>query len=100
MSSISIIQITFNSWNGALNASVPSETRWTRADWLVIHCLTQRIDSTGSDAGVSAFLCEAGFITRTVRIDNAFRINTHSDAIPDSTFAIITARRRIAGISF
>lgn len=90
----------FDCCNDALDLSVPGESSWTRADRLMVHRLTERIDAARTDTRISALLTEASFVSRTIGVDHAFWIDAHRDAILDSAFAVVGARRRITRVGF
>lgn len=58
----------------------------------MINSLTDRIDTAGADAGISALLREASLVTRTIRINNALGIDANRDAVSYSTLAVVIAR--------
>lgn len=66
----------------------------------MVHRLAQGIDSASADAGISAFLAEAGLVSRTVGVDDTFWIDADCNAVPDPAFAVVAAWRWIAGIRF
>lgn len=66
----------------------------------MINSLTDGIDAARADAGIPAFLREASSVARTIRINDAFRIDANRDAVPHSALAVVIARRRAARIGF
>lgn len=66
----------------------------------MIDRLTKRVDATGADARVSTLLGKAGFVTGTLGIDDALRIDAHCDAVPHFALTVVGARRWTARIGF
>lgn len=91
---------TAKSWNCALHSRVSCESNGTRTHWFVINGLTEGIDAARADARISAFLREAGLVTRTIRINNALGIDANRNAISHSALAVIIAGRWAARIGF
>jgi hypothetical protein len=80
----------------ALQVRIAEESFRAGAHGLVVDGAADGVDAAGPDAGIPAFLQEAGFVASAVRVDDALRLYANGHPVPDSALAV--ARTRVAWI--
>lgn len=90
-----VIAFTFRSrWNWFVSGQATLYVRWsnivwwTRANWLMVNGITNRIHSARIQTRITTFLVETASIRRTIIVCDTLRIRTNSGAINDTTEAI------------
>lgn len=84
--------------DGTLKPRFTNVSRRTRADRVMVDHLADGVNTASVHTRVSTLLVEAGFVTRTVLVDDALWVDAAGYAVDDSALAVTTTGRRVARI--
>jgi hypothetical protein len=82
----------------AWNARWSNVSLWARTYWVMVHNLTQGINTTGIYTRITTLLGKARLVSRTILVDDTLRIRAGSNSIDNTALAVHTARWWVARV--